>query len=401
MLVENKIKTIMQIKRIGFILIMLIAVSCANKHKGGQPGMAGQVKEYPVMTVKLQSTQLFKDYTTTLKGQQTVEIRSKIAGYIEKIYVDEGAYVKKGQLLFRLNANDLQATVRSANAQVKVAEAEVNAAQIDLGKTKPLVEKNIISKFDLQSDEATLRAKEAQLAQAKANLENAKANLQYTLITSPAEGTIGTFPFRVGSLVSSTSADPLTIVSNTTKMYAYFSINEKEFLTLTKGLKGKNIQEKFLKLPGVSLVLADNSVYERPGRIETASGMVDQSTGTVNVRASFPNPDGVLRSGGNGSVRIPQHFDSVIIIPQKATFELQGKYFVYVVWPDNKVRDTEIQVLVGNLKDSYVVTGGLKVGDKIVLDGIASLHSDTQIKPKLVDAGSLSENASSVNQVKN
>lgn len=401
MLVETKIKTIMQIKRIGFILIMLIAVSCANKHKGGQPGMAGQVNEYPVMTVKLESTQLFKDYTTTLKGQQTVEIRSKIAGYIEKIYVDEGAYVKKGQLLFRLNANDLQATVRSANAQVKVAEAEVNAAQINLGKTKPLVEKNIISKFDLQSDEATLRAKEAQLAQAKANLENAKANLQYTLITSPAEGTIGTFPFRVGSLVSSTSVDPLTIVSNTTKMYAYFSINEKEFLILTKGLKGKNIQEKFLKLPGVSLVLADNSEYERPGRIETASGMIDQSTGTVNVRASFPNPDGTLRSGGNGSVRIPQHFDAVIIIPQKATFELQGKYFVYVVGSDNKVRDTEIQVLVGNLKDSYVVTGGLKVGDKIVLDGIASLRSDTQIKPKLVDAGSLSENNSSVNQGKN
>jgi membrane fusion protein (multidrug efflux system) len=129
--------------------------------------------------------------------------------------------------------------------------------------------------------------------------------------------------------------------------------------------------------------------------------MVDQSTGTVNVRASFPNPDGTLRSGGNGSVRIPQYFDAVIIIPQKATFELQGKYFVYVVGPDNKVRDTEIQVLVGNLKDSYVVTGGLKVGDKIVLDGIASLHSDTQIRPKLVDAGSLSENASSVNQVKN
>jgi membrane fusion protein, multidrug efflux system len=391
----------MQIRKAGFILIMLVAVSCANKHKGGQPGMDGQVKEYPVMTVTLQSTQLFKDYTTTLKGQQTVEIRSKIAGYIDKILVDEGAYVRKGQLLFRLNANDLQATVRSANAQIKVAEADVNAAQIDLGKTRPLVEKNIISKFDLQSVESTLKAKEAQLAQAKANLENAKANLQYTLITSPAEGTIGTFPYRVGSLVSSTSADPLTIVSNTKKMYAYFSINEKEFLTLTKGLKGKSIQEKFGNLPKVSLVLADNSEYEYPGRIETASGVVDQATGTVNVRASFPNSDGTLRSGGNGSVRIPQHYNSVIIIPQKATFELQGKYFVYVVGPDNTVHDTEIQVLVGNLKDSYVVTGGLKVGDKIVLDGIASLRADTKIKPKLVDAGNLSENSSSVAQVKN
>ena len=188
--------------------------------------------------------------------------------------VDEGALVKKGQVLFRLNANDLQASVRSAEASVKIAEADVNSAAINLEKTKPLVEKNIISKFELESVGSTLKAKEAQLAQAKANLENAKANLQYTAITSPADGTIGTFPYRVGSLVSSTNAEPLTTVSNTAKMYAYFSLNEKDFLTLTKGLEGKNLQEKFTKLPEVSLILADNSVYEKSGRIETASGLI-------------------------------------------------------------------------------------------------------------------------------
>ena len=382
----------MQIRKLGIILMMFAAISCSNQQKSGQAGSAGKIKEYPVIAVKLQSTKLFKDYPTKLQGQQTVEIRSKITGYIEQILVDEGAFVKKGQVLFRLNADDIKATVRSAEAMVKVAEADVNNAQVNVEKTKPLVEKNIISKFELESVESTLKSKEALLAQAKANLAQAKANLQYTLITSPAEGTIGNFPFRVGSLVSSSTAEPLTTVSNTVNMYAYFSFNEKEFLAMTKGLAGKTLQEKFTKLPGVLLILADNSVYEQGGRIETASGLVDSQTGAVNVRASFPNKEGLLRSGGSGMVRIPQYIDSVIIIPQKTTYELQGKHFVYLVGADNKVHNTEIEVLEGNLKDSYVVTSKLHAGDQIVLEGIGSLVNDAEIKPKLVDAGSLSEN---------
>ncbi len=390
----------MQFRMLGIVLMMVAAISCNNKPKAGQPGGAGAIKEYPVIVVKPQATQLYKDYPTKLQGQQTVEIRSKIAGYIEQILVDEGAVVKKGQVLFRLNANDIQAMVRSAEAQVKVAEADVIIAQVNVEKTKPLVEKNIISKFDLKSVESTQKSKEAQLAQAKANLENANANLQYTRITSPAEGTIGTFPFRVGSLVSSSTVEPLTTVSNTVNMYAYFSFNEKEFLTITKGLEGKNLQEKFAKLPGVSLILADNSVYDQAGRIETASGLINQQTGAVNVRASFPNPEGLLRSGGSGLVRIPQYVDSAIIIPQKTAYELQGKHFVYLVGADNKVHNTEIEVLTGNLKDSYVVTGGLKAGDQVVLEGIATLRNDTEIKPKVVETGDLSENMPAVNPVK-
>jgi membrane fusion protein, multidrug efflux system len=391
----------MQFRKTGMILILTVAISCNMKPKTGQTGRAGLIKEYPVIAVKAQSTQLFKDYPTKLQGQQTVEIRSKISGYIEQILVDEGAVVKKGQVLFRLNANDIQAMVRSAEALVKVAEADVNIAEVNLEKTKPLVEKNIISKFDLQSAESTLKSKKAQLAQAGANLENAKANLQYTFISSPAEGTIGTFPFRVGSLVSSSTIEPLTTISNTVNMYAYFSFNEKEFLKITKGLEGKNLQEKFTRLPVVSLILADNSVYDKTGRIETASGLIDQQTGSVNVRASFPNPEGLLRSGGSGLVRIPQYIDSAIIIPQKTAYELQGKHFVYVLGAGSKVHSTEIEVLTGNLKVSYVVTSGLKAGDQVVLEGIASLRNDAEIKPKLVEAGSLSENISVTNQAKN
>lgn len=381
-----------QFRALVFLLILAVAVACSQSQGGSQQNGGDQPKTYNVMEVQPQSTTLYKDYPTTLEGQQTVEIQPKIAGYIDEILVDEGAYVKKGELLFRLFANDIRASVRSAEAQVKVAEADVASAKINLEKTRPLVDKNIISKFDLETVESTLHAKEAQLAQAKAMLANAQANMQYTEITSPASGYIGNFPYRVGSLVSSSINPPLTMVSNTSNMYAYFAVNEKEFLTMIKNLEGANLHNKLEKLPDVLLVMADDSLYELPGRVETASGLVDIQTGAVNMRATFPNPEGTLRSGGSGAVRIPQYIKSAIIIPQKATYELQNKHFVYVVGSDNKVKNIEIEVLVGNLKDSYVVTNGLKTGDKIVIEGIASLQNDMLINPKIVDSANLSEN---------
>ncbi len=382
------------------IPILLAVVSC-NSRKGSQPGSKDMVKEYAVMAVSPQATTMYKEYPTVLTGQQTVEIRPKIAGYIEQILVDEGAEVKKGQLLFRLNDKDLQAVVRSAEAQVKVAEADVNSARLNRDKTKPLVEKNIVSQFDLETAESVLKAKEAQLAQARANLENARENLGYTRITSPADGMIGIFPYRIGSLVSSGIAEPMTTVSSTSKMFGYFSLNEKDFLSLMKGLAGGTTREKLNGMPEVRLIMADNTVYEKAGKIEIASGLIDQKTGAVTLRAAFPNAAGLLRSGGSGRIRIPQTFDSAIVIPQNATYELQGKRFVYLVGPDNKVRNTEIEVTVGNLKDTFVVTGGLNVGDKIVREGIISLRNDTLIKPRMVESGDLSENTRSADKTNN
>jgi len=394
-------KTINIFKSLGFIWMMVVAISCSNSQGGNQQGASSQPKTYKVIELQPQSTTMYKDYPTTLQGQQTVEIRPRIAGYIDEILIDEGAHVKKGEVLFRIFANDIQASVRSAEAQVKVAEADVASAKINLEKTRPLVTKDIISKFDLESVESSVLAKEAQLAQAKAMLANAKANLQYTVITSPTTGIIGNFPYRVGSLVSSSINPPLTTVSNTTTMYAYFAMNEKEFLALTRDLNGNTLQEKLNNLPDVLLVLADNSIYNLSGRIETASGLVDPQTGAINIRATFANPVGTLRSGGSGLVRIPRHINSAILIPQKVTYELQGKHFVYVVGSDNKLKNTEIEVLVGNLKDSYVVTGGLKAGEKVVVEGIASLKNDEVINPDVIDAQSLSENLATGNQINN
>ncbi|QIA07160.1 efflux RND transporter periplasmic adaptor subunit [Draconibacterium halophilum] len=385
-------KTIVQPTSMALLAILLIFSSCSNNQQGSNPTMGGQVPEYLVQEVTPQNITLYQNFPATLEGEQTVEIRPRVAGYIEKIFVDEGDYVKKGQLLFQLNANDIRAQVRSAEAQIKVAESQVATAKIEVEKTKPLVEKNIVSDFQLESVKTNLQSAEAQLAQAQANLANAKANLQYTMITSPTKGIIGTFPYRVGSLVSSSVTQPLTTVSNTASMRAYFSINEKVFLQMTKELQGNNMREKLANLPEVELILPDKSTYSEKGKIEIASGIVDSQTGAINMRASFPNTEGNLRSGGSGNIRLPEYHKDVLLVPQPASYEIQEKHFVYVLNSENKVVNTEIQIIAGDLKDVFVVTSGLKAGDKIVVEGITSLRDGMEIKPQLARQQAVEEN---------
>jgi len=377
-------KTILKIKNLSSLFVLLIIFSCSNSPEGQVP-KTGQVREYLVQTISPKDITVTQDFPTMLQGEQTVEIRPRVAGYIEKILVDEGDHVKKGQLLFKLNANDIEAQVRSTEAQVKVAASQVATAEITIKKTKPLVEKNIISEFELESAETNLISAQATLAQAKANLANAKANLEYTLVSSPTNGIIGMFPYRIGSLVSSSITAPLTTVSNTVNMQAYFSMNEIDFLQLTKNLEGNSTHEKLKQLPEVELVLADKSIYPYKGKVEIASGIVDEQTGAVNIRASFPNPDGDLRSGSSGRVRLPEIHHAALTVPQSFTYEIQGNHFVYVVNSDNKVVSTRIEIVTGNLKQLYVVTEGLKIGDKIVTEGISSLRDGMEIKPKQAD----------------
>ncbi|MCG6189509.1 efflux RND transporter periplasmic adaptor subunit [Maribellus maritimus] len=385
-------KTIRQFTNVALIAIPFIFLSCSKKQQENSQ-TASQIREYLVQEVTPRDITLYQEFPATLEGEQTVEIRPRVAGYIEKILVDEGDYVKKGQILFQLNANDIRAQVRSAEAQVKVAESQVATAQINLEKTEPLVAKNIVSEFQLQSNKTALQSANAQLAQAKANLANAKANLEYTLITSPTDGIIGTFPYRVGSLVNSSITSPLTTVSNTSNMRAYFSINEKVFLQMTKSLEGSTTREKLAKLPEVDLILPDQSIHSDKGKIEIASGIVDPQTGAINMRASFPNAEGDLRSGGSGNIRLPEYRKNVLLVPQPASYEIQGKHFVYVANSENKIVNTEIQVIAGDLKDVFVVTSGLKSGDRIVIEGITSLRDGMEIKPKLAGQQALAQNS--------
>ncbi|WET02297.1 efflux RND transporter periplasmic adaptor subunit [Flavobacterium sp. YJ01] len=364
---------------LGILAASLIVASCGKNDKSAQAGAAPQIKEYKTVTLQQESATLNSDFPASIQGQQNIEIRPRVEGYIDKIFVDEGAVVKAGQPLFKISAPEYEQQVRTATASIKSAQADVSSAKLAVNKVKPLVEKGIISKYDLESAQYTYESAMASLAQANAALVNAKVNLGYTTVTSPVNGVVGSIPFRLGSLVSSNTTEPLTTVSSIGNVYAYFAMNEKTLLNFTKD-SGASLNQKLKSMPAVSLVLSDGSAYDEKGHIETVNGLINTETGTVNVRARFPNSKGIIRSGSSTTVRIPKEVKDGIIIPQSATFELQDKMFAVVLGKDNKTRNANITVLENTAGNYYVVTSGLQAGDEIVLEGVASLKEGTEIK---------------------
>ncbi|MBS0029930.1 efflux RND transporter periplasmic adaptor subunit [Chitinophaga sp. 22321] len=370
---------------IALALIIVLGACKNNKSGTKQTG----VKPYPVIVLKPQSAVINSDYPASVQGMQNIEIRPKIDGYVEAIYIDEGATVKKGQLLFRISAPQYEQNVNTAQANIKIAVADVNSAQMQVNKVKPLVEKDIVSAYELEAAVYTLQSKQAALAQAQAAFNNAKTNLSYTVITSPADGVVGILPYKIGSLVNSTTTNPLTTVSNISQIYAYFSINERQGLDFFLASKGVTLQDKLATMPPVSLVLANGIILPRKGRIETASGLINPQTGALNMRATFENPDGLVRSGSSAIVRVPHTIDTALLVPQKATYQIQGKLFVYVMDADNKVRSVDIGSNATAAGQAFVVQHGVKAGDKIVVDGISNLREDQVINPRMVNADSV------------
>jgi membrane fusion protein (multidrug efflux system) len=361
------------------IVICGIFLACNNNKKN--TAVQSAPKAFEVMRMAYSSAVVNQDYPATIQGIRNVEIRPKIDGYIDAIYVDEGAAVKKGQLLFRINAPQYEQNVRTAEANINISVANVNAAQMQVNKVKPLVEKDIVSAYELESAQYILQSKKAELAQANAALKNAQLNLSYTTIYSPSNGLMGLLPFKIGSLVSSNTVNPLTTVSDIKTIYAYFSINEKQGLDFFQHSKGNTVQQKLQTLPPVTLILANGIPLPNTGKIETASGLINAQTGAINMRATFSNPDGLVHSGSSAVVRIPEHIDTALLVPQKATYQIQGKLFVYLVGNDDKVNSIEIipQASTGLY---FVIKAGLRPGDQIVADGIASLREGLLIKPK-------------------
>ncbi|OXB04374.1 efflux RND transporter periplasmic adaptor subunit [Flavobacterium pectinovorum] len=357
----------------------VIIVSCGKKDdKAAQAAAAGQVKEYKTLVIQPESATLNTDYPASIQGQQNIEIRPRVEGYIDKIYVDEGAVVRAGQPLFKISAPEYEQEVRTATASIKSAQAAVSSAKLAVNKVKPLVEKEIISKYELETAQYNYDSALATLAQANASLVNARTNLGYTTVTSPVNGVVGSIPFRLGSLVSSNNTEPLTTVSSIGNVYAYFAMNEKVLLSFSEG--SGTLAQKIKQLPQVSLLLSDGSIYGEKGKIETVNGLINTETGSVNIRARFPNPRGIIRSGSSATVRIPTQVKEGLIIPQSATFELQDKIFAVTVGKDGKTKNANITILENKAGNYYVVTSGLKAGDQIVLEGVASLKEGTEIK---------------------
>ena len=363
------------VKGAAYSLTALLAFSCGNSQQGGMPALS-----LAVMTVEPTSQELNSAYPATIKGQQDIEIRARVSGYITKLCVDEGAVVHKGQPLFLIDAVPYQKAVQAAEAAVEVAEANVATTQLTVDSKTELHAQNIISDYDLQTAKNSLASAKAALAQAEAQLASAHNDLSYTTITSPSDGVVGTIPFRVGSLVGTTTQEPLTVVSDINKMFVYFSMNEKQLLALTRQKDG-SVNSMIGAMPEVQLQLADGTMYPAKGKIETLSGVIDLSTGAVQMRATFPNAQRLLRSGGTGTVLIPSVLDSALLIPQSATYEVQDKKFVYVLGDSSKVKNTEITVFPLDNGKQYVVTSGLKPGEQVVVEGVATLRDGMPIQP--------------------
>lgn len=374
----------------GLLFLLLTATACGSeKPAAGAAGPGGgppTIKDYPVLTLVARPAVLHTDYPTVLQGRADVEIRPKVDSFVDQILVDEGAHVRRGQLLFRLNSDEADQAVRSARAAIIIAQADVNAAGKDVEKTRPLVAQKILSSYQLDAFRFTLQSRQGTLAQARADLLSAQKTQSYARILSPADGIIGTLPYKLGSLVNGAMTVPLTTVASIGSVRAYFSINEKQSLAFNQEAQGLTLAERLRRIPDVRLVLSDGTVYKEAGRIEAASGLVNTQTGSVTVRATFPNASGVLRSGATGQVRVPQELPQALLVPQAATYELQGKRFVYVVGDSSKVRNTEITVLPLQAGSSYVVSQGLKAGDRLVLSGVSALKDGQIIKPRAVTA---------------
>lgn len=350
-----------------------------------------QVKDYAVLTVQPRAATTFTDFPATIQGQEIVEIRPMVDGYLEAIYVQEGATVKKGQLLFKIKNPQYEQAVVTANAAIKIAIADVNAAKMDVEKVRPLVEKDIVSKYQLESAQYTQQSKEAALAQAYATLANAKTNVGYTILRSPQNGVIGSIPYKIGALVSSTTTEPLTVMSNIGNVYAYFSLNEKQLLSFSSNVAGATMQDKLSHLPAASLILADGTEYSEKGKLETASGLINTETGTASFKATFPNPLGIIRSGASATVRVPRTVDTALLVPQSASFELQDKRFVYTLTSDNKVISTAIVSKPTNDGQFLIVQQGLQKGDRVLING-SNIKDSTMIRPRPVNADSLYKN---------
>ena len=358
-----------------WVLTAVMLTSCGSKsNKMGEAS-----KDFAVETIQTTTADLKTSYPATIKGMQDIEIRPKVSGYLVKLLVDEGATVRKGQPLFLIDSEQYRATVKAAKAQIRVCRANIATQKLTVDNKRMLFKQNIISSYDLKMAENTLASYEAQLAAAEAQLQSAQDNLRWCTVTSPADGVVGSIPYRVGSLVSGQSAEALTTVSNISKMYVYFSMTEKQLLALTREAGGVNAAIK--KMPAVSLVLSDGTTYSQSGTISTVSGVIDPSTGSVQMRATFDNAQHILRSGGTGSILIPTHASDAIMVPQSATFDVQDKKFVYVVNADKTVATREITVLPQNNGQTYVVASGLRAGERIVVDGVNQLKNGQKINP--------------------
>jgi RND family efflux transporter MFP subunit len=368
------------------LIAVAVYVSGCNEAQGTQAAPPPQA--LPVLPINSAAATTFQEFSASVEGKTNVEIRPQVSGLLDKIYVEEGAYVTQGQPLFKINDRPYDEEANNAQASVVAAKANMEKAAIEVNRLTPLVENRVVSDVQLKAAQAAYDAAKAQVSQAEAAGKNAGINLGYTLLKAPVSGYIGRIPFKVGALVGKGEAQPLTMVSDIKEVYAYFGMSESDFLKFTNQFPGKTIDEKIKALPPVELQLADKSIYPYKGKIELMEGQFDKSIGAITFRATFPNAERILRSGITGKVRIPESNTGLLPVPQTSTYEIQDKIFVYTVGDSNKVVGKQLHI-VSKTTDYYLVDKGVQAGDKIVFAGMDRLTDGAVISPQLLSADSL------------
>lgn len=352
------------------LLIVISIVSCKNNTKEIQ--LPAKV---PVTEVLARNIALDNDYVADIQAVRNVEIRSNVSGFLEDIYVDEGSSVKKGQLLFKIKDVEYKAEVNKTKALLSLAKAEAKTTELEVARVQQLYDKNIVSKSEVEIAKAKFKAANAKIEEADANYQNAIHRLSYTSVRAPFDGIIDRFPLRQGSLLAEGAL--LTTISDISSVYAYFNISENEYLEL------KSDSVKSTGKETVSLVLADGTLFSHKGKIETTAGEFDKNTGSIAVRAKFPNPDHILKHQATGKIKLTTKSNSVLLVPQKSSFEIQDKNFVYVLGKDNKVKMRSFQIL-GRYEQYFIVSAGLSSGEKIVFEGILNIKDGMKISPEYI-----------------
>lgn len=375
-------------KRLITVIVFIIATglliySCAKSN--GAPAPAQQEVAVPVLAINSGNAVTYSEYPVTVEGRTNVEIRPQVDGYLDKVFVDEGAYVSAGQPLFKINDHRYAEALNNAQGALNAAEAALINAKLEVEKMAPLVEGKVVAEYQLKSARASLKIAEANKKQAQAAVASARINLGYTLVKAPVAGYITRLPKKQGSLVSAADPMPLTELSDIAEVHAYFSLSESDFITFREKNAGKTLSDKISNLPPVTLVLPNGTAYEQTGRIDMVNGQFDKTTGAITLRASFPNAQGLLRSGNTGRVKLGITHGNTVTIPQAATLEVQDKIFVYTVDKANKVAKVPVTIF-GKSGTHYLVKDGLKAGDRIVYKGFEGLQDGTVVKPEAVTA---------------
>lgn len=357
------------------VLAVLIS-SCNNKAEAP----AAPSPSLAVMTLKTESTTTSVAYPAAIQGTVDVEVRSQVNGNLDKVLVDEGAYVRKGQALFKINDRPYREQLNNALANLHAAEAAQINADIEVDKLNPLVKNKVVSDYQLKTAKAMQKVAQANIEQNRAMVASARINLGYTTISAPVSGYIGRLPKKQGSLVNAADVEALTTLSDVHEVYGYFSLSESDFINFKNTYAGNTLAQKMKNLNAVELILADNSVYEKTGVVDMIDGQFDKNTAAITVRATFPNANGILRSGNTGKVRLQIQHDDAILIPQSATIEMQDKVFAFTVNAKNEVTKMPLTIS-GKSGTNYLISEGLKAGDKIVLSGIDKLQEGQVIQP--------------------